>query len=232
MPSSGWSPTRPVTARCAVSTDLGRRRPAIRHNGHVNLGIIVPLVVLPIALVGAYLWFRRLLADLRPVEANSFSGLRLTAEALHRVPSPPWRVVYEVGGALGDVDHVIVGPPGVIAITTVVADRPDPAELRMARGDAQLVGDAAITRGPLDELLRPVGSSCGRSARVYWGVADPRRPAADDLVHASKLVEGQRLAEWLASIALAEQATTLDQAGIDMVWRTITMGVRRPDPLP
>ena len=198
----------------------------------MNLGIIVPLVVLPIALVGAYLWYRRSLADMRPVEAKPVSGLRLTSEALHRVPSPPWRVVYEIGGALGDVDHIVVGPPGVTAITTLVADRPDAARLREARGEAQLVGDAAITRGPLDELLRPVGSSCGRSARVYWGAPDPRRPAADDLVHASQLVEGQRLAEWLASIERVDQTTTLDQAGIDMVWRTITMGIGRPDPLP
>ena len=221
-------------ARCVGSTDRPTRS-ADRHNGHVNLGIIVPLVVLPIALVGAYLWYHRSLADMRPVEATAVSGLRLTAEALHRAPSPPWRVVYEVGGALGDVDHVIVGPPGVIAITTLVADRPDPEELRRARGDAQLVGDAAITRGPLDELLRPVGSSCGRSARVYWGVPDAGRPPADDLVHASQLVEGQRLAEWLVTIERVErveQTTMLDQAGIDMVWRTITMGIGRPVALP
>ncbi|HSP26982.1 MAG TPA: hypothetical protein VLN74_00445 [Ilumatobacteraceae bacterium] len=200
----------------------------------MNLGIIVPLVVLPIALVGAYLWYRRSLADMRPAEAKPVSGLRLTSEALHRVPSPPWRVVYEIGGALGGVDHVVVGPPGVTAITTVVADRPDPEQLRSARGDAQLVGDAAIARGPLDELLRPIGSSCDRSARVYWGVPDPGRPPADDLVHASQLVEGQRLAEWLATIGQVERAeqTTLDQAGIDLVWRTITIGIGRPDPLP
>lgn len=195
----------------------------------MNLGIIVPLVILPIALIGASLWYRRSLADMRPVEAKPVSGLRLTAEALHRVPSPPWRVVYEIGGALGDIDHVVVGPAGVTAITTLVADRPDPEQLRRARSDAQLVGDAAITRGPLDELLRPVGSSCARSARVYWGAADPRRPPADDLVHASQLVEGQRLAEWLATI---EQVTPLDQAGIDLVWRTITIGIGRPDPAP
>jgi hypothetical protein len=197
----------------------------------VNLGIIVPLVVLPIVLVGAFLWYRRSIADLRSDEAKPVSGLRLTAEALHRAPSPPWRVVHEIGGALGGIDHVIVGPPGVIAIATVVADRPDPARLREARGEAQLVGDAAIARGPLDELLRSVDSSCALSARVHWGAPDAGRPPADDLVHGSQLVEGQRLDEWLATIV--EQTTTpIDQQRIDTVWRTITMGIGRPDPLP
>ena len=197
----------------------------------MNLGIIVPLVILPIALVGGYLWYRRSLAGMRPGEPQPGSGLRLTGEALHRLPSPPWRVVHEIGGALGGIDHVVVGPSGVTAITTVVADRPDPEKLRSARGDAQLVGDAAIERGPLDELLRPVGSSCSRSARVYWGAPDPRRPPADDLVHGSQLVEGQRLDAWLA--AAVEQTTTpIDQQEIDLVWRTIAMGIGRPDPLP
>jgi hypothetical protein len=198
----------------------------------VNFGIIAPLIILPIALLGAYLWYRRSIADMRPVEAKPVSGLRLTAEALHRLPSPPWRVVYEIGGALGDIDHVVVGPPGVTAITTLVADRPDPDVLRTARGDAVLVSEAAIARGPLDELLRPVGSSCTRSARVYWGLTDPRRPAADDLVHASQLVEGQRIDEWLSTLSQQVGQDTLDQVTIDMVWRTITMGIGRPDPLP
>jgi hypothetical protein len=135
----------------------------------VNLGIVVPLVVLPIALVGVFFWYRRSITDMRAGQAKPVSGLRLTAEALHRAPSPPWRVVYEVGGTLGDVDHVLIGPPGVTAITTLVGDRPRPERLREARSEAQLISDAAITRGPLDELLRSVDCSCDRSARLYWG---------------------------------------------------------------
>jgi hypothetical protein len=157
--------------------------------------------------------------------------LRLTAEALHRAPAPPWRVVYEVGGALGDVDHVIVGPPGVVAITTVVGDRPDPAKLLDASSDAILVSEAAIARGPLDELLRAVSASCDLWARVHWGTPDPARPAADDLVHGSALVEGQRIDAWLAEL-VANTAAPLDAARIDAIWRTVVIGIGRPDPLP
>jgi hypothetical protein len=199
--------------------------------GAVSVGIIVPLIVLPILLVGGFVWYRRSIADMRPDEAKPVSGLRLTAEALHRAPTPPWRVVYEVGGALGDVDHVVVGPPGVVAITTVMADRPDPARLRDASSDAILVSEAAIARGPLDELLRAAAASCDRWARAYWGSPDAGRPAGEDLVHGSVLVEGQRIDEWLAEMA-ADTDVPLDAARIDEIWRTVVIGIGRPDPLP
>lgn len=197
----------------------------------MNLGIIIPLIVLPIVIVGAFVWYRRSIADMRPDEARPISGLRLTAEALHRAPAPPWRVVYEIGGALGDVDHVIIGPAGVTAITTVVADRPDADQLRSARSDAILVSEAAVARGPLDELVRAVGASCDRWARIYWGTPAPERPAADDVVHGSALVEGQRIDEWLAALAAAT-STPLDAGRIDTIWRTVVTGIGRPDPLP
>jgi hypothetical protein len=196
----------------------------------VSAGIIVPLIILPILLVGGYVWYRRSLADMQPDQAKPVSGLRLTAEALHRAPAPPWRVVYEVGGALGDVDHVVVGPPGVVAITTVVADRPDPARLRDATSEAVLVSEAAVARGPLDELLRAAAASCDRWARVHWGTPDAGRPASDDLVHGSVLVEGQRIEEWLAGLA-ADATAPLDAARIDSIWRTVVIGIGRPDPL-
>jgi hypothetical protein len=196
----------------------------------VDSGIIVPLVVLPIALVGVFVWYRRSIADMRADQSTPVSGTRLTAEALHRAASPSWRVVYEIGGALGDVDHVVVGPAGVTAITTLVADRPRPERLRDARNEAQLVGEAAITRGPLDELLRAVGCSCDRSAKVYWGAPDPRRPPADELVHGSLMIEGQRLGEWM-TLAAGQARDPLEQDRIDTVWRAITVGIGRPDPL-
>ena len=196
----------------------------------MSVGIIVPLIILPILLVGGFLWYRRSIADMRPDQAKPVSGIRLTAEALHRAPAPPWRVVYEVGGALGDVDHVIIGPPGVVAITTVVADRPDPVHLRDARSNAILVSEAAIARGPLDELLRAAAASCDRWARVHWGAPDRGRAAAEDLVHGSVLVEGQRIDEWLASM-VADAAEPLDAARIDVIWRTVVIGIGRPDPL-
>jgi hypothetical protein len=192
----------------------------------VSSGIIIPLVVVPAAAVIAFFWYRRSIADLQPGEPTPVSGARLTAEALHRVPSPPWRVVYEISGALGEVDHVVIGPPGVIAITTVLGDRPRPTALISERGEPMLTSEAAIARGPLDELLRAVDASCEVSARVFWGTPDPGRPAAEDVVHGSVLVEGQRIGDWLATAA----ATPLEPGRIDEIWRTVITGIGRPDP--
>ena len=197
----------------------------------MSFGIIIPLIVLPIVIIGFFVWYRRSIAGMTADEAKPVSGLRLTAEALHRAPSPPWRVVYEIGGALGAVDHVVVGPAGVIAISTLVADRPEPRALLDARSEAQLISDAAIARGPIDELLRAVDTSCSQTAKVFWGAPDPTRPTVEALVHGSQLVEGQRLEEWLAEVD--RRATPrLDPARVDEVWRTIVIGIGRPDPLP
>lgn len=197
----------------------------------MSRGIIIPLILLPIAIVVAFAWYRRSIAALRPGEAKPVSGLRLTAEALHRAPTPPWRVVYEIGGALGGIDHVIVGRSGVTAITTIVGDRPDPDRLRKERGEAILISESAVARGPLDELLRAANSSCDRWARIYWGRPDTGRPVDDPLVHASALVEGQRIEEWLTALD-AGATDPLDPDRIDAIWRTIVTGIGRPDPLP
>jgi hypothetical protein len=199
----------------------------------VSLGIVIPLVALPILIVGAYVWYRRSMAALKPDEAKPVSGVRLTAETLHRLDSPPWRVVYEIGGALGGVDHVIIGPPGIIAITTSMTDRPTPERLLATSSDAQLVAEAAVERGPVDELARPSGVSCRLSARVFWGQPDPDRPAFDEVAHGNHLVEGQRITEWLNAL----DETTTDRDSLtppqtDLAWQAIVMGIGRPDPLP
>ena len=168
---------------------------------------------------------------LQPDEAKPVSGVRLTAEALHRLDSPPWRIVYEIGGALGGVDHVIIGPPGVIAITTIVADRPTAERLLAAAGEAQLIAEAAIERGPADELVRPAGVTCRLSARVFWGSSDPDRPAFEEVAHGNHLVEGQRLTEWLTALDESTAEPPLTQPQIDLAWQAIVMGIGRPDPI-
>jgi hypothetical protein len=221
MRSSHWSATFPRTDRF-----VGLTR-------HVDLGIVIPLIVLPIVIVGGYLWYRRSMTRMRPDDAKPISGVRLTAEALHR-ESPPWRVIYEIGGTLGGVDHVIVGPAGIIAITTVVADRPSPQRLVDTVGEAQLVSDAAVARGPVDEVARPASVACRLSAKVFWGSPDPARPAHDEVAFGSHLVEGQRIHEWLTAIVdptVERDEPLLDASQVDLAWQSIVMGIGRPNPL-
>jgi hypothetical protein len=198
----------------------------------VGPGIVIPLILLPLLVVGAFTWYRRSIAAMKPSDTRPVSGVRLTAEALHRLDSPPWRIVYEIGGSLGGVDHVVIGPPGVIAITTIVADRPDAERLIAAAGDAQLTAEAAVERGPVDELARPSQVPCRLSARVFWGAPDPDRPAFEEVAHGNHLVEGQRLGAWLDTIADPSSGQQpITQAQIDLAWQAIVMGIGRPDPL-
>jgi len=195
----------------------------------MGAGIVVPLVLLPLIAIGVLVWYRRRLAELHVDDAPTVSGVRLTAEALHRLPSPTWRVIHETTERLDGVDHVVIGPAGVLAISTVLGDRPPRSQLLdAAGGEAHLVASAAVARGDVDDLARRVGSRCDVWARVFWGAPDPTRPPAEELATGSVLVEGQRLESWLADAAA--DTPVLEQHDVTQVWREITVGIGRPDP--
>lgn len=190
----------------------------------MSVTILVPLVVLPVLMLLAYTWYRRKMQELAPdTDGRDSSGMRLTSERLREVPTPPTRVVYEIRDRLGDVDHVVIAPSGVIAIETILADRP----IETATDDPARVAAAAVARGDVDELARGGGASCELLAKVFWGTPQPDQPAARDVVHGTVAVEGQRLLEWLESLP----DDVLDGGRIDLAWRAIVTGIGRPDPL-
>ena len=152
-------------------------------------------------------------------------GARLSADRLQHLTSPPWRVVYEVGGKLGDIDQVVIGPTGVIAIETVVGDRPQHSGGPST--DPQRVANAALARVAVDELTQRVGVRCQLHAKVFWGVPQPTQPAGIEVATGQVNVEGQRLEEWLIS----QPPGPLSASQVDQVWQTIVVGIGRPDPL-
>jgi hypothetical protein len=199
----------------------------------VTLGIIIPLVALPVALVVAWRWYSRSVRDRSDHGQPQVSGVRLTSEALHRLPSPPWRVVHEIGDQLPDVDHVVIGPAGIIAVQTRLGDRPAPTAPPTEPptvGQRNPAVAAALVRAPLDELLVPVSMRTALLARVHWGVADIGQPPATSSVDGLADVEGQRLGTWLAELATTTPAP-VEGARVDAAWRVVTMGIGRPDPL-
>ena len=63
----------------------------------IGPGIIVPIVAVVVIVVAGFVLFKRYLNSIKPDADSAIpSGSRLTAAALHRLPTPPWRVVYEV----------------------------------------------------------------------------------------------------------------------------------------
>lgn len=188
--------------------------------------VLIPFLVSVAALAGFYLWYRNKIKDLTlDKDERPIPGARLTSENLRKLSSPPWRVVFEVGERhLGPIDHVVVGPNGVLAIETLAMDRP-PDDLEVPT--SRLVADAAIARGEVDDLTSQVGVRCETLLRVYWGTPQPDRPAGVELATGLVAVEGQRLAAWLVDLPPGR----LQSAQIDQVWQTLAVGIGRPDPL-
>lgn len=192
--------------------------------GGVTLGIVIPLVALPIVLALVWRWYSRTVRAPADTKRHDTAGVRLTAETLHRLPTPPWRVVYEIGDRLSGIDHVVVGPAGVLGIRSRLEDRPVPEQL----GDPAAVGraDPAIARAELDALLAPVAVRSIALAHVFWGAPDNSRLPAETTLAATPYVEGQRLVEWLTG----QEPATLDPARVDAAWRAVVLGIGRPDP--
>lgn len=189
----------------------------------MRLSIILPVIFLVAAIGGGYFAYRRYIDSISSTsDSRQVNGARLTSERLHTLGSP-WRIVFEIGDdRLGGVDHVAIGPAGVIAISTLMIDRPD----RVSDPDPQQIALAAMTRGPVDELVNRVGMSCNTLAKVYWGAPQPGLPAALENGLATIAVEGQRLEEWL----LALPAGPLTASQIDLAWQAVLTGIGRPDP--
>jgi hypothetical protein len=191
----------------------------------MSAGIIIPLVVIGLVVPTAFVGFRRYLAGLTPDSAHRPpSGARLTTNALHRLPQPPWRVVHEIAPtALGGINHVLIGPGGIFAVVTDVSPLP-----AVPTGDdaTQLMMQAAIARGELDDALRRCAMQSNARMSVHWGRSEPDE-VWRELAPGAIGVVGQRLDDWLATLP----SDVLSPAQIDLAWQTVVTAIGRPDPL-
>ena len=188
-------------------------------------GIVIPVVIVLVVVPLVFTWARRTFKEGagKPVDAVPPPSARLTSNALRDLPSPPWRVVYEVAAdKLGGIEHVLVGPGGVYALQTSM----DP--LPAAGGDdAHAIGRAAIARGPLDDALRRCAMSSDALVTIHWGVAGGATGSpAVEVVPGAVAVDGRRLASWVDGLP-----TALTPAQVDLAWQTVVTGIGRPDPL-
>jgi hypothetical protein len=192
----------------------------------IGPGIIIPIIAVALIVPAALVVFKRYLNSIKPDgDAGAPSGARLTAAALHRLPSPPWRVVYEItNDALGGIDHVLVGPAGIMAVTTSLAAMPAPST---ERPSPQTVAKGAIARGDLDDLLRRCAMESSGHVTVHWGRGDDADAVVVEIAHGSIAVSGHRIDDWFESLATAG----LTPAQVDLAWQTVVTDIGRPDPL-
>lgn len=197
-------------------------------------GIIIPLVVVAVVVPTAFVAAKKYLkegvatgAD-EPVVAPS---ARLTSNALRELPTPMWRVVYEIAeDRLAGVGHVLIGPPGIFAVQTSMEPLPEPPA---GPPDAHAVAAAAIARGGLDDALRRGAMTSDRLLTVHWGASPPGSPIAVESVPGAIAVDGRALHEWAdqAVARVIESGEPVSQARTDLAWQTVTTAIGRPDPL-
>jgi hypothetical protein len=191
----------------------------------IGPGIIIPLVLVAVAVPAGFALFKRYLASMSVSDADrAVSGARLTSSALHRLPQPPWRVVYEIApSALGGIDHVLIGPGGIFAVITEVAPLPT---IDDAGDPVRSMAEAAVARADLDDSLRRCAMESTARLAVHWGRSNDDETCVE-LAHGALAVSGQRLAEWLATLP----ADRLTPAQVDLAWQTVVTAIGRPDPL-
>ena len=193
----------------------------------MGAGIIIPVLLIAVVVPAALFWAKSNLKEGGGAgdEPISPPSARLTSEALRGLPSPPWRVVYEVAeDKLDGIEHVLIGPPGVFAIETSM----DPLPERPAgEPDPKAVARAAISRGGLDDALARCAQSSNGLVTVHWGVVEGEHAPAVDVLPGHLAVDGRRLGVWADSM----DGGALTAAQVDLAWQTVLTAIGRPDPL-
>ena len=189
--------------------------------------IVIPIIVLGVVIPLAFMWAKKRFKEQAGNDsaAQLAPSARLTSNALRNLPSPPWRVVYEISPTLlSGVEHVLIGHSGIYGITTSLGPLPQPST---AEPDASTLGEQAVVRGDLDDALRGGGLSCDRLLHLHWTSPDTPQPVSVDVVPGTIAVDGHRLREYLA----AQPSNRLTESQIDLGWQSVLVSIGRPDPL-
>ena len=193
----------------------------------MGLDIIIPVVLIVVIVPTAAIWAKKTFKDGSAVDADDevvAPSDRLTSAALRDLSTPPWRVVYEVApDRLNGIGHVLIGPAGVFALQTSMD--PLPAEPN-GDIDAKAIGQAAISRGGVDDALRRCAMTSDRLVVVHWGVHNGITMALEPIPGVIA-VDGRRLGEWANGLG----DDVLTPAQVDLAWQTVVTAIGRPDPL-
>ena len=187
-------------------------------------GIVIPLLLIAIVVPLGFAWAKKLKEppDTMNDGPTAAPAARLTSNALRQLASPPWRVVYEIADdKMGGIEHVLIGPPGALAVRTSMDPLPEPPEVEP---DAHALAQAAIARGGLDDALTRCAMSSDRLIWVHWGTASSQ---SVELMPGVTAVDGRAIDPWAHSL----DADVLTLAQIDLAWQTVLTSIGRPDPL-
>lgn len=141
-------------------------------------------------------------------------GERWTAQELHALERDGWRPIHHIVFRHWDVDHVAVGPGGVVVIET----KGGRTEWSDARYQARLQAAAGQARRNADDTRRALRHII-KDAPVHSAVAlwPSRNVVGIRTLDGTTLLPGRRLAEWVRELP----AGSLDPDTIDTAWERL-----------
>jgi roadblock/LC7 domain-containing protein len=148
-----------------------------------------------------------------------------TASELRRLTRIGWRVVNHFGLASGDIDHVVVGSPGVFVIETKWSASSWTENWAQADVEAaHLQAGRGARRMTMWENYKRLNLPPPQPLVVLWGTGSA--DLAQDLGR-SDVITGSNLIGVLESQALINPQLTADQ--LDSVWKTLSEHLRTRD---
>lgn len=158
-----------------------------------------------------------------------------SAAELRRLQDHGWRLVNGVRLRPWDIDHVLVGPGGVVAVETKWQGRGwvlDPPEDRVLGAARQAAGNARDLR--LWGKLRAAGVTEVRPLVILWGALPDGEPRSFlDPATGAQVIPARCLAEWRERVLGADQV--LNEAQVQQCWRALAEHAQTRDerePLP
>ena len=146
-----------------------------------------------------------------------------TAGELRPLRRHGWRVINHFSLSVGDTDHVLIGPAGVIAIETKWSSQPwvlNPPSEEVHRAIVQVQKNAKQLR--LWEGLKSSGVAHVETVLLLWGSTNTpeSRAAASTVIDGTTVLSGiAAVRAWRATLLATNATMTREQR--DAVWRSI-----------
>jgi hypothetical protein len=151
-----------------------------------------------------------------------------TIEQLRTLPNARWRIVNGLRLSTGDIDHVAVGPPGVLVVETKWSADPWPIGLtngdafmqqRLAAAVEQVRRNAGQVRAH-HYFRRRIGVAPVRALLVVWSASLPVEGSPEwDTVGDVDVVRGRSLGTWLKTL----DGDSLGAEGVEEVWSELAV---------
>ena len=171
------------------------------------------------ALVGAAWWIReiaRVFGEGAERDRKGAEGEALTDSALRSLRRHGWRIVHDLEfPGRGNVDHLLVGPGGIIAVDSkYTTERLWVTPKAIGGSRANHIGKAKYAAELAKRALEEAGfaSLTVQPALVFWGPGAPNIPGGLVTIQDTLVLEGRRARAW--RVKLRDRSPALDKESV------------------